>query len=122
MPFCSGRFHIKILAAWLWPAWNCGSATFAIFLFPTLITLTCARARRISLKIWPASSPRPLLVARDDGTSEQVHLAVVTTNFFQVTGARIAFGRDFNQEDGIPQPPPPPPGSQAAPPARLPVM
>src|SRR6185437_3298145 len=63
----------------------------------------------------------PLLVARDDGTSEQVHLAVVTTNFFQVTGARIAFGRDFNQEDGIPQPPPPP-GSQAAPPARLPVM
>jgi putative ABC transport system permease protein len=25
----------------------------------------------------------PLLVARDDGTSEQVHLAVVTTNFFK---------------------------------------
>ena len=64
----------------------------------------------------------PLLVARDDGTSEQVHLAVVTTNFFQVTGAYIAVGRDFNQQDGIPQPPPPPPGSQAAPPARLPVM
>jgi putative ABC transport system permease protein len=64
----------------------------------------------------------PLLVARDDGTSEQVHLAVVTTNFFQVTGAQIAAGRDFNQQDGTPQPPPPPPGSQAAPPARVPVM
>jgi predicted permease len=39
-----------------------------------------------------------------DGTSEQVRMAVATTNFFRVTGAKIAVGRDFNDQDGIPQP------------------
>src|SRR5277367_2335399 len=43
-----------------------------------------------------------------DGTSEQVRLAVATTNFFQLVGARIALGRDFNDADGVPQAEPPP--------------
>jgi predicted permease len=66
----------------------------------------------------------PVLVPRDDGTTEQVRLAVVTTNFFHVTGARTVLGRDFIQEDGTPQPPAPPPGAgvQGAAPARLPAM
>jgi putative ABC transport system permease protein len=38
-----------------------------------------------------------------DGTSEQVRLAIATTNFFRLTGAKIAIGRDFNDQDGIPQ-------------------
>ncbi len=57
-----------------------------------------------------------------DGTPEQVRVAVVTTNFFRLTGARIALGRDFTAPDGLPQPPPPPPGAQSAPAARLPAM
>ena len=60
----------------------------------------------------------------NDGTPEQVRTAVVTTNFFNVMGAKIAFGRDFAQEDGLPQPPRPQPGAaqSATPPPRLPVM
>src|SRR5262249_9028742 len=50
-----------------------------------------------------------------DGTPEQVRTAVVTTNFFRLTGAKIAYGRDFNDSDGLPQPAPPPgPGGAAA--------
>jgi predicted permease len=40
----------------------------------------------------------------EDGTSEQIRMAVATTNFFRLTGAKIAIGRDFNDQDGIPQP------------------
>src|SRR5580658_1201147 len=58
------------------------------------------------------------VIPREDGTPEQIRGAIVTTNFFRLLGGRIAFGRDFNPEDGIPQPPAPPPG---APPARPPV-
>jgi putative ABC transport system permease protein len=50
---------------------------------------------------------------REDGTPEQVRMAVVTTNFFRVLGGRIAYGRDFTDTDGIPQPPAPPGGAQA---------
>ncbi|MGH9487551.1 MAG: ABC transporter permease [Terriglobales bacterium] len=57
-----------------------------------------------------------------DGTPEQVRIAVVTTNFFRLTGARIALGRDFTAQDGLPQPPPPPPGAQGPPAPRLPTM
>jgi predicted permease len=49
----------------------------------------------------------PALVPRDDGRSEQIHWALATTNFFRVTGARVVLGRDFTEEDGIPQTPPP---------------
>jgi predicted permease len=52
-----------------------------------------------------------------DGTSEQIRMAVATTNFFRLTGARIAVGRDFNDQDGIPQPAAQPGAQQ---PARLP--
>jgi hypothetical protein len=65
----------------------------------------------------------PLTLTGEDGMPEQVHAGVVTTNYFQLVGAGIAFGRDFSDDDGQPQPPPPAPGTQSAtPPARLPVM
>jgi predicted permease len=54
-----------------------------------------------------------------DGTSEQVRMASATTNFFRLTGARIAIGRDFNDQDGIPQPAAQPGAQQ--PPTQLPV-
>jgi predicted permease len=64
------------------------------------------------------------LLPLDDGTPEQVRLAVVTTNFFDLMGAKIAYGRDFTSHDGLPQPPPPQPGTAqaATPPPRLPTM
>jgi predicted permease len=64
------------------------------------------------------------LLPLDDGTPEQVRLAVVTTNFFDLMGAKIAYGRDFTPQDGLPQPPPPPPGAaqSGTPPPRLPTM
>jgi putative ABC transport system permease protein len=59
----------------------------------------------------------------DDGIPEQVHMGFVTTNYFQLVGARITFGRDFSDADGQPQPPPPAPGTQSATPLqRLPIM
>src|SRR5882762_2351575 len=65
----------------------------------------------------------PNTLTRDDGMPEQVHMGVVTTNYFQLLGARIAFGRDFSDDDGQPQPPPPAPGAQSATsPQRLPIM
>ena len=45
-----------------------------------------------------------LVMSGADGTPEQVALGFVTTNFFQVMGARIAHGRDFQDSDGLPQP------------------
>ena len=65
------------------------------------------------------------ILPQDDGTPEQVRLAVVTTNFFDLMGAKIALGRDFSTQDGLPQPPAPAPGAAqtgAPPPPRLPVM
>jgi predicted permease len=67
----------------------------------------------------------PALVPRGDGTSEQIHWAVATTNFFRVTGARVVLGRDFTEEDGIPQSPAPPPGAQppeTAPPPTVAIL
>jgi putative ABC transport system permease protein len=65
----------------------------------------------------------PNTLTGDDGMPEQVHMGFVTTNYFQLVGARIAFGRDFSDEDGQPQPPPPAPGTPSAtPPPRLPIM
>jgi predicted permease len=59
-----------------------------------------------------------LVVSRDDGTPEQIRFAIVTTNFFQVTGAKIQLGRDFTPQDGTPQPAAT--NAQAAAPSRLP--
>jgi putative ABC transport system permease protein len=60
-----------------------------------------------------------MVVAREDGTPEQIRYAVVT-NFFQLTGAKILYGRDFTPQDGLPQPPAPPADSQNAATTRLP--
>lgn len=63
------------------------------------------------------------ILTMDDGTSEQVRVAVVTTNFFHLVGAQIALGRDFTAADGIPQPAPPPGRVQPETSAlRLPIM
>src|SRR5215813_5390930 len=40
-----------------------------------------------------------------DGTPERVRIAVVSTNFFQMMGASMIAGRDFQESDGTPQPP-----------------
>ena len=55
----------------------------------------------------------------EDGTPEQTRVAIVTTNFFRLLGGRIMVGRDFVDEDGIPQPAAQPQAGQ--PPPRLPV-
>jgi predicted permease len=63
------------------------------------------------------------VLPREDGTPEQVRMAIATTNFFRLTGGRISFGRDFSDQDGIPQPPAQPAAQNAAQQApRLPVV
>src|SRR6185295_1538231 len=62
-----------------------------------------------------------------DGTPERVRFGVVSTNFFQMMGASISLGRDFQESDGTPQPAPPAaPAGNAAPAAnaqpQLPTM
>jgi putative ABC transport system permease protein len=49
----------------------------------------------------------PLTLQREDGTPEQTKAAVVTINFFRLLGGRVAYGRDFNDDDAVPNPPPP---------------
>jgi putative ABC transport system permease protein len=39
-----------------------------------------------------------------DGSPEQVRMASVSTNFFQMMGGAIIAGRDFQESDGTPQP------------------
>ena len=65
-----------------------------------------------------------LILPQADQTPEQVRAAIVTTNFFDLMGAKIALGRDFTPQDGLPQPTPPPPGAtpSGTPPPRLPTM
>jgi len=66
----------------------------------------------------------PFTLAGEDGLPEQVHVGIVTTDYFQLVGASISFGRDFTDDDGQPQPPPPAPGTQSTtpPPPRLSAM
>src|SRR5580658_2388517 len=67
--------------------------------------------------------PGRTTVLRDDDTPEQVIAAPVTINFFRLLGGNIALGRDFNEQDGQPQPPPPLPGApNAANAPRLPAI
>src|SRR5215510_12749383 len=66
-------------------------------------------------------------ISKEDGTPEQIRYGVVTPNFFRLLGAQIAFGRDFAEADGEPQPPEQQasgaPGAQAAAsPAPLPTI
>ncbi|HEX3473242.1 MAG TPA: ABC transporter permease [Silvibacterium sp.] len=46
-----------------------------------------------------------MVVPQEDGTPQQIRYGIVTTNFFDVMGSKILFGRDFNALDGTPQPP-----------------
>jgi len=59
-----------------------------------------------------------------DGTPEHIRAAAVSTNFFQMMGASIIAGRDFQESDGTPEPAPPAganaPAANAPPP--LPTM
>src|SRR5260370_699062 len=54
----------------------------------------------------------PFTLQREDGTPEQISAAVVTTNFFRVLGGGVAYGRDFHDDDAVPNPHPPPPSTQ----------
>jgi putative ABC transport system permease protein len=57
-----------------------------------------------------------------DGTPEEVGFARVSTNFFHLMGAPIAFGRDFDDSDGVPEAPLPQAGAAAAlPPPQNPI-
>src|SRR6185369_6795945 len=49
-----------------------------------------------------------------DGTPERVRIARVSTNFFQMMGASIIAGRNFQESDGTPQPPQPADGNRPA--------
>ncbi|HZR23408.1 MAG TPA: ABC transporter permease [Vicinamibacterales bacterium] len=66
-------------------------------------------------------------ISANEEEPEQILVAAATTNLFRVLGARIIVGRDFIDDDGIPQPqagPPqagPPQAGQPAPP-RLPTI
>src|SRR5215475_7375045 len=46
-----------------------------------------------------------MTMPREDGAPEQIRFANVTPNIFRLLGAKIAFGRDFTEADGEPQPP-----------------
>src|SRR5437773_10903932 len=56
-----------------------------------------------------------------DGSPEQVRMAAVSTNFFQLMGGAIIAGRDFQDSDGTAQTAPPPGAAAGGPPAQ-PVM
>jgi len=58
-------------------------------------------------------------IPREDNAPEQIRVAAVTPNFFQMLGGSIALGRDFTESDGVPQPAPPP-AAAGAPPAQGP--
>src|ERR1700722_3167846 len=65
----------------------------------------------------------PLTLQREDGTAEQTNASVVTINTFRLLGGGMAYGRDFSDDDAVPNPPAPPPGAQqqGPPPPRLPL-
>lgn len=46
-----------------------------------------------------------MVVPQEAGTSEQIRYATVTTNFVDMTGGKVLYGRDFTAQDGTPQPP-----------------
>ncbi|PYR61959.1 MAG: permease [Acidobacteria bacterium] len=64
-------------------------------------------------------------IGGDSAEPEQIRVAGATPNVFRLLGARIAIGRDFTEDDAMPQPQPPagaaqPPGQP--PPPRLPAI
>jgi putative ABC transport system permease protein len=67
-----------------------------------------------------------LPLSSEGGEPEMVRAAGVTPNFFALMGARVAYGRDFNEKDAAPQPAPPPagnaPAANAPPAPRIPTI
>lgn len=63
-----------------------------------------------------------LIAPRADGTPEQIRWAIVTTNFFSLTGARVLYGRNFNSDDGVPSPQPDPGATPGTGPPQLPQV
>src|SRR5476649_1221723 len=64
-------------------------------------------------------------ISEATGDPEQIQVAGATQNLFRLLGARVLIGRDFVDDDALPQPQPPAPQGQAAqgpPPARLPQV
>lgn len=49
------------------------------------------------------------IAPHEDGSAERIGKGQVTTNFFQMLGAHVIVGRDFNETDGVSNGPPPPP-------------
>ena len=62
------------------------------------------------------------LFPREDGTPEQLRTAGVSINFFQLLGAKIVAGRDFDESDGQAQPPQAGAAPGTPPPPRLPLV
>ena len=60
------------------------------------------------------------VIVHDDGTPEEVKIATATTNFFRMLGGNVVMGRDFQDEDGSPQPAAAAPGGPQ--PAQKPFM
>jgi putative ABC transport system permease protein len=57
---------------------------------------------------------RQVLVAEGgQGEAEQLRLGNVTPNLFRLLGARVLYGRDFTEADGVPPPPNPAPNPAA---------
>src|SRR5713226_9731936 len=94
---------------------------------PDRLVLACSDMRRRNVKDFPMSNADFLDLRNgakrtfedfaavntfrfplpgSDGRPEQVRGAAVSTNFFRLMGVQIAFGRDFQDSDGLPQPPP----------------
>lgn len=44
------------------------------------------------------------VIVHEDGTPEEAKFATATTNFFRMLGGNIVIGRDFQDDDGSPQP------------------
>ena len=67
---------------------------------------------------------RQPLSSESGGEPEMVRVAGVTPNFFSLLGARVVYGRDFEEKDALPQPAPPQAGAVAPanPPPRLPAI
>jgi predicted permease len=65
-------------------------------------------------------------ISKEDGTLEQIQYGVASPNIFRLLGVQIAFGRDFAEADGEPQPPEQQagvPGAQtSSPPPPLPTI
>jgi predicted permease len=124
------------------------SVTHAVLLRPlpykdaSRLVLACSDMRRRNVQDFPFSNAdfldlrdgakgafddfatvvtNPGPAPRADGTMEMIRVAAVSTNFFRMMGARVAFGRDFQDPDGTPQPLPPPGAPPSGPPPpRLP--